>query len=61
MGFIQKRKYPPNVENTKLTEFAKVFTTSIVIEDQVYTYMKLKNYYWSIQGKTYRNLPSVKF
>ena len=31
-GCIQKRKYPPNVENTKLTEFAKVFIISLVIE-----------------------------
>ena len=31
-GCIQKRKYPPNVENTKLTEYAKVFVISLVIE-----------------------------
>ena len=31
-GCIQKRKYPPNVENTKLTEFAKVLLISLVIE-----------------------------
>jgi len=29
IGFIQKRKYPPNVKNAKLTEFSKIF---LVIE-----------------------------
>ena len=32
MGSIQKRKYPPNIKNTKLTEFAKMFIVCLVIE-----------------------------
>ena len=31
-GGIQKRKYPPNIENIKLTEFAKVLFIFLVIE-----------------------------
>ena len=31
-GCIQKRKHPPNIDNTKITEFAKVFLVSLVIE-----------------------------
>jgi len=31
-GSIQKRKYPPNNEITKLTNFAKMFIVCLVIE-----------------------------
>jgi len=31
-GSIQKRQYPSNIENTKLTEFAKMFIITLVIE-----------------------------
>ena len=43
-GCIQKRKYPPNVENTKLTEFAKVFIISLVIERPGIYLHKVNNY-----------------
>ena len=31
-GCFQKRIHPPNIDNTKITEFAKVFLVSLVIE-----------------------------
>ena len=57
-GCIQKRKYPPNVENTKLTEFAKVLLISLVIERPGIYLHEVKQL---LQGLTYRSLPYVKF
>jgi len=45
-GYIQKQKYPPNVENIKVTEFTKIFIACLVIERPG---MKSNNSCWSTQ------------